>query len=292
MTTENTALGYIGLGLMGLPMTLRLVRAGYGVSVWNRTREKLKPALEEGAVEAPSPAAVARDSDIVFTCVYDTAALEEVVFGAGGIAEGGTAEKILIDLSSVKPDATRDMAMRLKDQSGMRWIDAPVTGGQGGAQEGTLVLMAGGEAADIEAVRPVVAHLSRRFAHMGPQGAGQVTKLCNQLVSCCQYLVLAEMVALARDGGVDVDRLPGVLEGGVADSTMMQNKVPRMLARDFVPQGKAANIIKDLDNIGEFARANDTPIPVAALAAELWRFHIAKGNSDLDSVSIIKMFDR
>ena len=119
-----------------------------------------------------------------------------------------------------------------------------------------------------------------------------MTKLCHQLIVGCQYLILAEMAALARNGGVDVERLPGVLEGGVADSTMLQNKVPCMLARDFVPQGKAANIIKDLDNIGEFARANGTPIPVASLAAELWRLHISKGNSDLDSVSIIKMFDR
>ena len=293
MGNGEPALGYIGLGLMGWPMTERLLDAGCPVTVWNRSRDKIVPALEKGAREGASPEDVARKSDIVQTCVTDGAAMEEVVFGPDGIVESATADKILIDYSTIPPDAARDMAARLKDKTGMRWIDAPVTGGVVGARAGRLIIFAGGEEADIEAVRPSVEPMAQAFTRMGPQGAGLVTKLCNQTINACVKVVLSEMLSLARDGGIDGAGLPEVMKGGSSDSSQLQREVPRMAARDFErPHGTAATILKDLDIIANFARAGGTAMPITALVRELYRLHIAKGDGDLDSISIFKLFDR
>ena len=292
MVETMPTLGYVGLGLMGLPMTLRLLDAGYLVWVWNRTAEKARPAVDKGANQAASPSEVARQSAILFTSVLDTAAVESVVFGLDGIAEGGSAGKTLIDLSTIGPDATIEMAGRLRSVTGMAWIDAPVTGGQVGAKDGTLVLMAGGHAADIERVRPHVAPICRRFAHMGPQGAGQVAKLCNQIVVGCTLFVMAEMLAFARDNGVKVETLPDVLEGGFADSTLMRLFARPMIERDFTLRGRCKTMLKDLNIISQFAGATDSALPMTAIATELWRLHVAKGHGDEDSATVIKTFDR
>ena len=293
MGNGEPALGYIGLGLMGGPMTERLLDAGRPVTVWNRSRDKIVPALEKGAREGASPADVARNSDIVQTCVTDGQAMEDVVFGPDGIVEGATADNILIDYSTIPPDAARDMAARLKDKTGMRWIDAPVTGGVVGARAGGLVIFAGGDEADIEAVRPTVLRMARNFTRMGPQGAGLVTKLCNQTVNACVKVVLSEMLSLARDGGIDGAVLPQVMKGGSADSSQLQREAPRMVARDFDnPHGTVHTIHKDLGIIADFARESGTAMPVTALVSELYRLHIAKGDGDLDSISIFKLFDR
>lgn len=286
-------LGYIGLGLMGWPMTEHLLDAGRPVTIWNRNPDKMAPALKKGAREGASPEDVAHQSDIVQTCVTDGAAMEEIVFGRDGIIEGATPKKILIDYSTIPPDAARDMAARLKDKTGMRWIDAPVTGGVVGAQAGKLVIFAGGDEADIEAVRPTVELMAQSFTRMGPQGAGLVTKLCNQTINACVKVVLSEMLSLARDGGIDGAVLPKVMKGGSADSSQLQREVPRMVARDFDnPHGTVLTLHKDLGIIADFARAGGTAMPVTALVSELYRLHIAKGDGGLDSISIFKLFDR
>src|SRR4029453_7853258 len=153
----------------------------------------MAPAVAKGATAGKSAADVARRSDIIHLCLLDTPAVEAVVFGAEGVAEGAAPGKILVDHSTISAEATRRMAVRLRQETGMGWVDCPVSGGTMGAESGTLVMMAGGEAADIERVRPVVAHLSGRFVHMGPQGAGQATKMVNQIAVACTYVVLAEM---------------------------------------------------------------------------------------------------
>ena len=236
---------------------------------------------------------MARNSDIVQTCVTDGAAMEEIVFGAGGIAESASADKVLIDYSTIPPDAARAMAARLKKETGMRWIDAPVTGGVVGARAGALVIFAGGDEADIEAVRPSVMHMARNFTRMGRQGAGLVTKLCNQTINACVKVVLSEMLSLARDGGIDGAVLPQVMKGGSADSSQLQREAPRMVARDFDnPHGTVYTLHKDLGIIADFARESGTAMPVTALVSELYRLHIAKGDGGLDSISIYKLFDR
>ena len=293
MSNGKPALGFIGIGLMGLPMTRCLLEAGYAVTVWNRSRDKLAPVLELGGREAATPAEVAEASDMVLLCVTDSAAVEAVVFGAGGVAEAGSGEKILVDHSTIHPAAARRMAARLGEQCAMGWVDAPVTGGRAGAFAGKLVILAGGEARHVDAVRPVMAAVSHRFAHMGPGGMGLVTKLCNQLVNSCNKVVLSEMLALARDGGLDGGKLPAVLAGGSADSRQMQVEAPRMAARDFSPpHGTAATIMKDLSIIADFAAETGTALPVTGLVTQLYRMHIADGNGDLDSISIRKLYDR
>ncbi len=215
--SDSPKLGYIGIGLMGRPMTLRLLAAGYKVAVWNRSPEKLAPVVAKGAIAKESPAAVARYADIVMMCVTDQKSVQEVLFGAGGISEGAVEGKIVIDFSSIAPASAREYAARL-EALGMGYIDAPVSGGTPGAEQGTLAIMAGGKAAQIEFVRPLMAELSSRFTRMGESGAGQVTKLANQIIVASLFPVIAEAMRLAEAAGVDAARLPEALQDGFADS--------------------------------------------------------------------------
>ena len=283
-------LGYIGLGLMGLPMTRRLLKAGRTVHVWNRTRAKILPALNDGAVEADSAAAVARAADIVFICLTDTAAVEAAVFGPGGIAEGAGPGKILVDFSSISPQKTAEFGERLRAETGMAWVDAPVSGGTPGAEAGTLAIMAGGTAEDVEAVREPVTLMAKRFTHMGPAGAGQTAKLCNQVIVGCTMAVIAEATRLASDAGIDAARLPEALGGGFADSIPLQLFVPRMVAAEHDPPlGHAYTMLKDLDEVRALAKNLGTALPMTAQAAELFRLLNRRGGPEADALEIYKL---
>jgi 3-hydroxyisobutyrate dehydrogenase-like beta-hydroxyacid dehydrogenase len=289
-TSTKPKLGYIGVGLMGEPMVMRLLAAGYRVTVWNRSRGKLKEVLAEGAIEAKTPGELAAASDIVFMCVTDTLAAEEVVFGANGVAEGAAPDKTLVDLSSIRPDATRAMATRLKTATGMAWVDSPVSGGVQGAAAGSLAIMCGGDAADVERVRPVVMSLCQRFTHMGPSGAGQITKLCNQVIVGSTLAVLAEAVNLAERAGVDATRLTEALTGGWADSKPFQIFVPRMAAHSHEPKlGAVSTMLKDLDTATSVGRASEAALPMTALAAELMRIRAAQSSAEDDLGSIVSV---
>src|SRR6185437_5605808 len=222
-------LGYLGLGMMGFPMSRRLVQAGHDVTVWNRSAAKATALVELGARSATSPRELASGCDIIFICVTDAAAVEDVVFGRAGLASVDGRGKLVVDFSSIHPDAARSVAARLKQANGMAWVDAPVSGGSKGAGEGTLAVMAGGDAADIERARPYVMAMARRLTHMGPVGAGQTTKLCNQVIVGCAMTVLAEAARLAVNAGIDANLLPEALAGGFADSIPLQLFVPRMV---------------------------------------------------------------
>jgi 3-hydroxyisobutyrate dehydrogenase len=282
-------LGYIGLGLMGKPMTLRLLAAGYQVSVWNRSREKLAPVVEKGAKPVESPAAVARASDIVMLCVTDQKAAEQVLFGRDGVAEGASAGKLVVDFSSIAPAAARAFAARLAER-GVGLVDAPVSGGTAGAEKGTLVVMAGGRAEDIERARPVVMHLAQRFTRMGDAGAGQITKLCNQIIVGCLFPVIAEAVRLAEAAGVDANMLPEALKGGSADSGPLQVYGARMAARTFEPRLSANSImLKDLENAATVAKECGVPLPMAETAAGRYRMLAAQGKAEQDPATLIEL---
>ena len=282
-------LGYIGVGLMGKPMALRLLAAGYPVTVWNRSREKLAPLVAKGAQAVESAAAVARAADLVMMCVTDQKAAETVVFGKDGIAEGGASGKLVVDFSSIAPDSCREIAARLEAACGMRWIDAPVSGGVPGAEQGTLAIMAGGRVEDVERVRPVMAHVSARFTRMGDTGAGQTTKLCNQIISGCSFPVIAEAVRLAEAAGIDASRLFEALAGGFADSKPFQVFGPRMAARKFEPSlGDSSVLLKDLDNAAAVAKQFGVPLPMARAAAEQYRQLLARGG-DPEPTQLIKL---
>jgi 3-hydroxyisobutyrate dehydrogenase len=275
---------------MGTPMALRLLEAGHELSVWGRTPAKLTPALYAGAAPAASPAAVAQGSEIVFTCLSDTEAVAAVVFGGNGIAEGAGPGKVLVDMSSIRPDAARDMAARLAAETGMGWIDAPVSGGVAGAAGGTLTVMAGGAEADFARVKPVVAHLAQRFTLMGPNGAGQATKLINQVLVGCAVAVLAEAAALATRAGIDATRIPEALAGGRADSLPLQQFFPKMIAGDFFQEAHLRTMLKDLDTVQALARETATAMPMCATAVELHRLMVQRGFADDDSTALAKLY--
>ncbi|WP_164937864.1 NAD(P)-dependent oxidoreductase [Bradyrhizobium guangxiense] len=283
-------LGYLGLGLMGTPMSRRLLKAGYQVTVWNRSEGKVAPLVEAGASRSLTPRDLLASSDIAFMCVTDAAAVEEVIFGPDGLAAASGAGKLVVDFSSIHPDAARDLAKRLKDTNGAGWIDAPVSGGTKGAEEGTLAIMAGGEAEDIERVRPYVLAMARRFTHMGPIGAGQTTKLCNQVIVGCAMAVLAEATRLAVNAGIDANRLPEALAGGFADSIPLQLFVPRMAQGIHSPPlGHIATMLKDLDTVADVAQATSTPVPMASLAGQLFRLAKAARGAEADALEIYKL---
>ena len=283
-------LGYLGLGMMGFPMAHRLLNAGYEVAVWNRSLGKVTGLVEAGARLAANPLGLANAASVIFICVTDAKSVEEVVFGADGLAAAAGAGKLVVDFSSIHPDATRSIAARLKAANGMGWIDAPVSGGTKGAEEGTLAVMAGGEVADVERVRPYVLAMARRLTHMGPIGAGQTTKLCNQVIVGCAMTVLAEATRLAANTGIDAAKLPEALAGGFADSIPLQLFVPRMVhGIHSPPLGHIATILKDLDTVADVARATSTPVPMAALAAQIFRLAKTARGADADALEIYKL---
>lgn len=288
--TEQPTLGYIGTGLMGAPMAARLLEAGYDLTVWNRTASKAQPLADKGAKMGDSPADVAQHSDITFMCMTDTKAVEEAVFGEVGIAKGARKGSVLVDFSSIQPDASRAMAERLKAEAGMDWIDAPVSGGVPGAEAGTLAIMAGGDAAVFARVEKVVLKMASRFTLMGPSGAGQTTKLCNQVIVGCTMAVLAEAARLATNAGVDATRLPEALAGGFADSKPLQIFLPRMVnAEHEPPLGYVYTMLKDLDSVCDLARSCTSPVPFTAMAAEQFRLLTVRGGEQADALEIYKL---
>jgi 3-hydroxyisobutyrate dehydrogenase len=283
-------LAYLGLGMMGFPMARRLLDAGYALTVWNRSAAKAAALVEAGAKLASNPQGLATAASIVFMCVTDANSVEEVVFGPNGIAAAPGTGKLVVDFSSIHPDKARDIAARLRAANGMGWIDAPVSGGTKGAEEGSLAVMAGGDAADIERIRPYVLKMARRLTRMGPLGAGQTTKLCNQVIVGCAMAVLAEATRLAVNAGIDAQRLPEALAGGFADSIPLQLFVPRMVQGIHSPPlGHIATMLKDLDTVADVAQTTSTPVPMASLAAQLFRLAKAARGADADALEIYKL---
>lgn len=282
-------LGYIGIGLMGKPMVLRLLAAGHEVTVWNRSADKLAPVVEKGARAAASPAEVARAAEIVMMCVTDQKAAEDVLFSSQGVAEGGKKGLLVVDFSSIAPASARDFANRLKAK-GIGIVDAPVSGGVPGAEKGTLVVMAGGSPADVERARPLVMQLAQRFTRMGESGAGQVTKLCNQVIVASLFPVLAEAVRLAEAAGVDSKLLPEALRGGFADSLPLQIFGARMAARNFEPPLAASSIaLKDLKNAAAVAEEYGVSLPMSSAAMKLYRMLEAQGKGGMDPAVLIEL---
>ena len=291
MSTALPSLGFAGIGLMGLPMCQRLLAAGYPLTVWNRSPDKCAALVAAGARLASSPAELCQGSDMVLLCLADTAVVREVVFGEHGIAQGGRSGQLLIDFSSLEPTATREMAAELAVLCGMAWLDAPVSGGTPGAEAGTLAIMVGGEAADLERARPVLQVLGQRVTHMGAVGAGQVTKACNQMIVACNALVIAEVVALAEQSGVDATLIAEALAGGFADSKPLQILAPQMAESRFEPiKWHVRTLLKDLDGAVKFSREQGSATPLSGLAAQLMRLHGSQGYLQKDPATLVELY--
>lgn len=259
--------------------------------VWNRSSDKTQPLVTLGATAACSPADVASNTDVLMLCVADDAAVEQICLGENGIFSAASKDLIIVDHSSISPELTR----RLHDQAselGITWIDAPVSGGVTGAETGQLVIMTGGNRHALDRVSPILSAYAKRITHMGASGAGQVSKLCNQLVVAANSLLIAETVALAERAGVDASQLAPALAGGFADSLPFQLMVPRMASRNFDPvQWRVATLIKDLQNATQLAKSNELHTPVALAALEQLKQHAQQGHDNSDLSSIILLHD-
>ncbi len=289
MSDKKTNLGFIGIGLMGKPMTLRLLKAGFSVQVWNRSIEKLQPVIDAGAKTCSSVAELVRSSDVIILCLADTAVVESIV--RNDIAPNGTPGKLLIDLSSIHPENTRQLASLLDEKCAMGWVDAPVSGGVAGAELGKLAIMAGGSAEHIDIARVVLAPLYQQLTHMGEVGCGQITKICNQMIVGCNVLVIAEMMALAKQAGVNAKQIPAALAGGFADSKPLQIVGTEMAAETFEPvKWRIKTLLKDLNMAVDLSANQGNAVPMSALASQLMQLHGSHGYLEQDPATLIKLY--
>ncbi|MBW6454590.1 MAG: NAD(P)-dependent oxidoreductase [Trueperaceae bacterium] len=279
-------IGFIGLGTMGAPMATRLVDAGHRVTVHNRTRAREEPLAAHGARRAASPAAAAAGAELVVTMVADTPDVEEVVFGDHGVASAIAAGALLVDMSTIAPGATRAFAERLAASTGAAWLDAPVSGGSEGAVRGTLSIMVGGDAADLERARPALAALGSTITHVGPSGAGQVAKAMNQVIIAGTYAAVAEGLVLGLKAGIDVGAAMAALAGGAAGSWGLLNRGPNVV-RNAYPLGFRVRLHrKDLGIALDAARELGVPLPLAALVEQWETGLITRGHGDEDVSAI------
>ncbi|RXJ74033.1 2-hydroxy-3-oxopropionate reductase [Veronia nyctiphanis] len=292
---QGKTLGFIGLGLMGNPMTARLLKAGFSVNVWVRDSKKAKTATEAGAKLCVTIDELVQHSDILMLCVSDTAAVESVIEGPQGVLEAiknndKASLSLIIDFSSISPQATTRLARSTGD-CGVKWIDSPVSGGVAGAESGSLAVMCGGDKSEIESLSPIYAVLAKNVTHVGDVGSGQVTKIANQMLVSCNVMVMAEVFALAEKAGVDATQIPLALKGGFADSLPLQLTGPRMAEQDFEEvKWHVKTLLKDLDMANDLAFREGSSVPMTGLAAELMRLHANKGYLDADPSTLVLQY--
>ena len=291
MAASKLTVGCAGAGTLGAAIMRRLVDCGHDVRVWNRTAARLEPVLAAGATAAATPADLARAADLVIVCVTDGAAVERTVFGDDGIADAGRPHKLLVDMSTIDAGLTRDLAARLEERCGMGWLDAPISGGAPAALEGRMAVMVGGNPADHARAQPLWDALAARATLMGGHGAGQSTKMINQVLVACGFAVLAEACALAERAGVDPAKIPQALAGGRADSRLLQEFMGKMARSEFdTIEGRLAIMLKDLGMIGELAKRTGAVMPVTALVEQLHRKLVTDGLGDADNTEFVRMY--
>ena len=290
MTTTPSAplkAGFIGLGIMGRPMARNLLRAGFPVTVWNRSRPGIDAVVAEGAAEAANPREVARSSDVVITMVGDSPDVEQVALGADGIIEGAHPGLIHADMSTISPDVTRHIAARLAE-AGIEMLDAPVSGGEAGAINATLSIMAGGKEEVFERCRPVFKALGKNLVYCGPSGSGQIVKLCNQVAVAVTNLAVSEALTLCIRSGVDPRRMLEALGAGAASSWQLQNLAPKMLDGDFRPGFKAEHQLKDLRHALEAAHQAGASLPGTVIAEQLFSALVQEGRGAEGTQALFK----
>lgn len=278
---------FIGMGTMGAPMAMNILKAGYPLTVHNRTREREIPVAEKGAMRAVSAREAASGSDVVITCVSDTPDVEAILLGEDGVLQGAEAGTVVVDMSTISPAATRDIATRLSER-GVHMVDAPVSGGSEGAQKGTLSIMVGGDAIDVERVQPVLEAMGKTITHIGPIGSGQLTKAINQIVIAGVYWGVAEGVALGLKAGLDMEKVVQALSGGAAGSWVMNNRSGNMIKNRY-PLGFRLQLHrKDLVIGLEAARELGVTLPVSALVEQAESGLIGRGYGDEDISAVAR----
>lgn len=283
-------IGFIGLGVMGKSMAKNLLSAGYSLTVWNRTRSKMKELLVLGAKGAESPKDVADVSEVIITMVSDSPDVEEVVLGPSGILEGAKLGNVLIDMSTISPKIALHIAYKLSEK-GVKMLDAPVSGGDIGAKCGTLSIMVGGPKEAYKACYPILDVLGEKISYMGKNGMGQAAKLCNQVICGLNILAVCEGLMLAKGSGLDLKKLLEVVTAGAAGSWMLSNLGPKMLKRDFKPGFKIKHQQKDLRLALSTARELKLPLPGTALVQQMLRAVEAEGLSEKGTQASIVAFE-
>jgi 3-hydroxyisobutyrate dehydrogenase len=283
MQERPFSLGYVGVGLMGGPMMKRLASLGWKLRGYDIVPERSATA---------SPAEAARGADVVLLNLPTNDAVKDAMFRRDGVASVATARQLVVDFSTIPVDECRSHAARLFEQTGCRWVDAPVSGGPPAAASGSLTIMAGGEEADLARLEPLMRDIGQRCTRMGGLGAGLAAKMINQLIVGVGHAMLAESIALCAKAGIDAARIPECLAGGYADSNVMKAYWPRMVQEDFAPRGYLRQLLKDLEMVNDWAGHMRAPAPMLMQALSLYRLAAHHGYSELDSSAVVKLYKK
>jgi len=284
-------IGFIGLGIMGKPMALNLIKAGFDVTVYNRTASKAESVVSQGAKKANSPREVAEQTTVVITIVSDTPDVESVILGKNGVIEGIKPDSVVIDMSTISPEATRKIAVRLKEK-GVYMLDAPVSGGEQGAIDGTLSIMVGGDGEIFERCQPIFQAMGKNIIHVGPSGMGQTVKLVNQILVAGTLNAVVEALIFAQKSGVDLKKAIDAVKGGAASSWQLINLAPRIIKRDFQPGFMIALMQKDLNLVMESADEMKVPLPVTSLVHQMYYSLQSAGEGKSGTQALVKALER
>ena len=288
---NTTPVGFIGLGLLGQAMALRLASKGIPLVVWNREPERCEPLAAAGAVVAASPREVAERCNVICLCVIDGSAVKTVLFGIDGIVQAPRGDRVVIDFSTVDPDETKAIAAQAAASS-VEWVDTPVSGGPAAAVDGTLTVMAGGKRSVHDSVSALLDIVASKVTHLGDVGSGQAMKVVNQALVGGTLVLLAETLALVRRLGLPADVVPSCLESGMADSAALQRAWPRMVNEDFDnPTGRAAQLLKDLKNVDRIGRESGLDLPLLATATHQYETYVAAGAGSEETLSITRLYE-
>ena len=286
-------IGFIGVGLMGYSFVKRLSQAEYNINAYDKDENKLKLVKNIKNVScSQNPSAVANECNLIFICVDKTENVEEVVFGENGVIQNASENSIIVDLSTTSADKTILFADKVKLKKKVSWVDAPVSGGPSKALDGSLAIMIGGDSKNIKLITPVLDKLSSNFTHFGPVGSGQIVKMINQILVLNNYAILAEALSFAEGYGIDASKIPEALSDGHAGSNLLTHLFPRMINKDFDPQGYATQIQKDLKMVCDLADKQNIPTPLSSLTKQLFSILNNKSKQNLDGTSIVKLFDK
>ena len=283
-------IGFIGLGIMGAGMARNLLRAGFDLQVWNRTASRMQPLVDEGAKPATSPAGLAAECDIIITCVSDTPDVERVILGDDGVLHGARPGSLVIDMSTISPQATVAIAEQLEARD-IHMLDAPISGGSEGAAKGTLSIMIGGDAEDLARAMPVFQAMGKTITHVGSRGAGQTVKLVNQILVVGNTLAMCEALLLAQAGGVDLQKAFEAVSPGAAGSWMFSNRAPQILRRDWRPGFTIDLQQKDLRLVLQAADGLGVPLPATSLIFNLYRTLQARGLGAEGNHALVKALE-
>ena len=285
--------GFIGIGLMGNCLVKRLFKQKYTVNIFDKNKNNFKDFTGKRRVSiSTSPAELSHDCDVIFICVDKTESVEDVVFKENGIIKNASKKTIIIDLSTTSANETINFANKLNIEKGSSWIDAPMSGGPVKALNGSLSIMIGGEKKIVNQVSPILKNISSNFTYFGPTGSGQIVKMINQILVLNNYTILAEALSFSEAWGIDAKKIPNALSNGHAGSNLLAHLFPRMINKDFKPQGYTSQILKDLTMISELGNKKNIPLPMTNLTKQLFTILSEKSNENLDGTSITKLFNK